>query len=446
MSKCKNNGKCIHKGTWKKLLKENKTRKVNIKKTTKKTQVRRKTTSVKPGIKKKPTKVPALKRGKKNSAMKMSTLKMCNEKNLKQPSQMDRYITPKNLLAALKLNPAEKKFYMTLDKRAIENLTEIYNIPQNSYNERLTEINRLICNLYAEKRAYKERFQKWVEKWGLRDHEIPIHAEAQVPYSFVEMAHECDTLFETTERYIYSAALKGKLWSDDAIYMLCLNKLRNKGVYVPQNDCFIIRQVLHEDGYTTYADAAAVSECKKVNDSVVNIFNDCTDPTTKKIMSIIQNTNSKYNRILIPITLYKTIDGCRHAGLDHHANALLVDMKERTLGVFDPNPMNPIVQKFYATFFSKVAKDMKVPKNTKPYEYVEIPLTCQIAHRGLCAYAVIPAALGMHLSIPEFMQFVLDIMTCRHNRLTKKSTLKLLDDYRRRQMVRKELKKQALKL
>ena len=85
---------------------------------------------------------------------------------------------------------------------------------------------------------------------------------------------------------------------------------------------------------------------------------------------------------------------------------------------------------FYAAFFSKVAKAMKVPKNTKPYEYVEIPLTCKIAHRGLCAYAVIPAALRMHLSIPEFMQFVLDIMTCRHNRLTKKSTLKLLDDYR----------------
>jgi hypothetical protein len=107
------------------------------------------------------------------------------------------------------------------------------------------------------------------------------------------------------------------------------------------------------------------------------------------------------------------------------------------------------VQKFYAAFFSKVAKAMKVPKNTKPYEYVEIPLTCKIAHSGLCAYAVIPAALGMHLSIPEFMQFVLDIMTCRHNRLTKKSTLKLIDDYRAglvENALRKELKKQALKL
>ena len=175
---------------------------------------------------------------------------------------MDRYITPKNLLAALKLNPAEKKFYMTLDKRAIENLTEIYNTPQNSYNERLNEINRLICNLYAEKRAYEERFQKWVQKWGLKAHEIPIHAEARVPYSFVTMAHECDTLFGETEHDIYSTASNKQAWSEDAMYMLCLNKLRNKGVYVPPNDCFIIKQVVDKDGYTTYAGAAAVSADK----------------------------------------------------------------------------------------------------------------------------------------------------------------------------------------
>ena len=65
----------------------------------------------------------------------------------------------------------------------------------------------------------------------------------------------------------------------------------------------------------------------------------------------------------------------------------------------------------------------------KKWEYIETSDSCMRWHNGLCEFASIPAALGIKMSVKEFMQYVTDVLNCRRNRLMKKSTLKLVDEY-----------------
>lgn len=334
-------------------------------------------------------------------------------------------IEPEMLLGALKLNTDEKKIFTNLSKNQILSLTEVYNKPQQRYNKLLHKVNNAIENVYKEK------------------HSIDSSTDilTTVPNGFVTLVQVCNEVMDLMEMFAYRKIAQRTLWSQDTLYMMCLNKLRKTGVYMPQNERLTVRLFIDESGMVLSADMDACVKCKGVAGGVLDFrpVSDCVAPTAENLIKIIKRVKGKYNHILIPISLYETPDGCTYAKengeiVDLHANALLLDMKKKTLRAFDPNTMEPMVQECYVNVFSKVVKDMQdledvQGKKGKKWEYIESSESCMKWHNGLCAYAVIPTALGIKMSIKQFMQYVVDILKCRRDRLLKKSLLKKVNQY-----------------
>ena len=150
-------------------------------------------------------------------------------------------IEPEMLLRALKLNTDEKKIFTNLSKNQILSLTEVYNTPQQRYNELLHKVNKAIENVYKEKHSI----------------DSSTHILTTVPNGFVTLVQVCNEVMDLMEMFAYRKIAQRTLWSQDTLYMLCLNKLRKTGVYMPQNERFTVRLFIDKSGTVLSADMDA---------------------------------------------------------------------------------------------------------------------------------------------------------------------------------------------
>lgn len=292
-SRCKNKSKCIHKGTWKKLLKEstfqaNKVKSVTTKK------------------------------------MKKTPVKSLTSKNTRKRPHFKSMTVPKNKTVPRSMTVPKKKT-VPRSRRGSWRPPKT-ELDLKKYFVKIRDLLHVI-----EMKMIDQKYGKWdnIKK---------------VPKKFHDDVRKAEQ---------YLRKITGPSEGMYAGKVNTLSKLYpGIDVHVPKKTRFLLRR--SGKNHEKY-DFDACKDCNFHKLTSGQYM--CAVPSKKSIKSMIADTPKQKKFLYLPIRLFRASQdgGCAKAFRSFHANALLIDMTEHTFSVYDANGITKDLGDFYESYFGPIA-------------------------------------------------------------------------------------------